>query len=399
VLSPSSSRHDDARDADLLADGRIERLLARYVLVILARCIHETKSSHDGQDVAQDVMFRLFREFHAGKRYPGIPYRVVVHQVTKWTLADFFAGRRTDVPLPDDLELREDDRGDRVVSDLWPKTSSRSSPRRSASAPRARSSTSRASAPSRRPSGSAPPGTTSTSASSTRASGSATCWTTMADADHLFDELAAAYVRGERPDLPAYVVRPGDDADELARLVDAFLRTVPPPEPSEDDVAVMRAPPRGPAGTSGPPQAPRPEGGPRSSTTSPPASRSTTDRASCATTSGSRAASSTRSGSTSASATPSRRSSRRASAASSGRSSRARGGSAMAYYRRTVSFDATASLQASLAPMKPAIVADADPAPAERDALDRLFLGVDSRGRSRTTEGHAAERPPAGPLR
>ena len=118
MLSPSAS-HDDARDADLLADGRIERLLARYELVILARCIRETKSVHDGQDVAQDVLFRLFREVHAGKRYEGIPYRVVVHQVTKWTLADFFAGRRTDVPLPDDLELREEDPGDRVVSDLW----------------------------------------------------------------------------------------------------------------------------------------------------------------------------------------------------------------------------------------------------------------------------------------
>ena len=97
--------HDDARDADLLADGRIERLLATYEPVILARCIKETRSVHDGQDVAQDVMFRLYREFRAGKRYEGVPYRVVVHQVVRWTLADFFAGRRTDVPLPDELEL------------------------------------------------------------------------------------------------------------------------------------------------------------------------------------------------------------------------------------------------------------------------------------------------------
>ena len=86
MLSLSRSDHDDA---DLLADGRIERLLARYELVILARCIRETKNVHDGHDVAQDVLFRLFREFNAGKRYEGIPYRVVVHQVTKWTLADF----------------------------------------------------------------------------------------------------------------------------------------------------------------------------------------------------------------------------------------------------------------------------------------------------------------------
>jgi RNA polymerase sigma-70 factor (ECF subfamily) len=119
VLSASPRNHDDSRDADLLADGRIEHLLARYELVILARCIRETRNRYDGQDVAQDVLFRLFREFQAGKRYEGIPYRVVVNQVTKWTLADFFAGRRTDVPLPEDLELREDDPGDRVVSDLW----------------------------------------------------------------------------------------------------------------------------------------------------------------------------------------------------------------------------------------------------------------------------------------
>ena len=112
-------RDDDARDADLLADGRIDRLLATYELVILARCIKETKNVHDGHDVAQDVMFRLFREYQAGKRYPGVPYRVVVHQVTKWTLADFFAGRRTDVPLPEELGLAGDDIGERVVSELW----------------------------------------------------------------------------------------------------------------------------------------------------------------------------------------------------------------------------------------------------------------------------------------
>jgi RNA polymerase sigma factor (sigma-70 family) len=119
LVSASRIHDEDARDADLLADGRIDRLLATYELVILARCIKETRNVHDGHDVAQDVMFRLFREFHAGKRYEGVPYRVVVHQVTKWTLADFFAGRRTDVPLPDELDRSGDDFVERVVSDLW----------------------------------------------------------------------------------------------------------------------------------------------------------------------------------------------------------------------------------------------------------------------------------------
>ena len=68
VLSPSRSDHDDA---DLLADGRIERLLAKYELAIIARCIKDTKNVHDGHDVAQDVMFRLFREFQAGSATRG----------------------------------------------------------------------------------------------------------------------------------------------------------------------------------------------------------------------------------------------------------------------------------------------------------------------------------------
>lgn len=92
---------DDARDAQLLEAGQFDRLLAKYHLVILARCIRGTRNVDDGQDVAQDVEFRLFREFQAGKRYPGVPFRVVVHQVVKWTIKDHFQGRPTDVPLPD----------------------------------------------------------------------------------------------------------------------------------------------------------------------------------------------------------------------------------------------------------------------------------------------------------
>jgi RNA polymerase sigma factor (sigma-70 family) len=94
---------DDARDAHLLEDGHIDRLLAKYHPVILGRCIART-NVRDGEDVAQDVEFRLFREFQAGKRYPGIPYRVVVHNVIRWTLAEHFQGRATDVPLPEGWE-------------------------------------------------------------------------------------------------------------------------------------------------------------------------------------------------------------------------------------------------------------------------------------------------------
>ena len=68
---------EDARDAHLLETGQIDRLLAKYHVVIVGRCIART-NVNDGQDVAQDVEFRLFREFQAAKRYPGVPYRVVV---------------------------------------------------------------------------------------------------------------------------------------------------------------------------------------------------------------------------------------------------------------------------------------------------------------------------------
>lgn len=63
----------------------------------------------------------------------------------------------------------------------------------------------------------------------------------MADVDRLFDEFAAAYVRGEQPDIGASLALAGDGADELARLIDAFLRVAPAPEPRDDDVAVMHA--------------------------------------------------------------------------------------------------------------------------------------------------------------
>ena len=63
----------------------------------------------------------------------------------------------------------------------------------------------------------------------------------MADVDRLFDEFAASYARGEQPDLPSYLARAGDRGDELARLVEVFLRVAPTPEPREEDVAVMHA--------------------------------------------------------------------------------------------------------------------------------------------------------------
>jgi RNA polymerase sigma factor (sigma-70 family) len=104
---PRVADAQDAIDRADLDNGRIDRLLARYEPVIVARCIARCKNEHDGRDVAQDVLFRLFREFQNGRRYEGLPYRAVVGMAVKWTLADHFAGKPTDVELPEDFALRD----------------------------------------------------------------------------------------------------------------------------------------------------------------------------------------------------------------------------------------------------------------------------------------------------
>jgi hypothetical protein len=57
----------------------------------------------------------------------------------------------------------------------------------------------------------------------------------------LFDEWAACFARGERPDLRVYLARAGDGSEELAALVDAWLARIDPPEPDEDAVALAQA--------------------------------------------------------------------------------------------------------------------------------------------------------------
>ena len=110
----------DFDDSQLLAADDIGALLARYEPVIVGRCIARLKGSLDAEDVAQDVKLRLLDEFKRGKRYGGLPYRVVVHQVIGWTIGDYFAGRRTDVPLPEGWEPTEGtDPADEVVSRGW----------------------------------------------------------------------------------------------------------------------------------------------------------------------------------------------------------------------------------------------------------------------------------------
>ena len=102
-------------DEALLASGDHARLLARYEMVIVQRCVAAMRGHEDAEDVAQDVKLRLWRELQAGKTYP-VPFRVVVHKVIGWTLKDHWSGRGTTVPLPDGWEPgTEDDVDGRLI--------------------------------------------------------------------------------------------------------------------------------------------------------------------------------------------------------------------------------------------------------------------------------------------
>jgi RNA polymerase sigma factor (sigma-70 family) len=104
----------DAEDTQLLRDRDIASLLAKYEPVVLGRCIARIRTL-DAEDVAQNVMLRLLAEFRKGKSY-RVPFRVVVHQVIGWTIADHFEGRPTDLPLPDDWEPEVESESEAVLT-------------------------------------------------------------------------------------------------------------------------------------------------------------------------------------------------------------------------------------------------------------------------------------------
>src|SRR4051812_13057072 len=63
----------------------------------------------------------------------------------------------------------------------------------------------------------------------------------MADVDALFDRWAAALARGEQPDPLTLIREAGESADELARMMDRYLRARPRAEPDPETVDLARA--------------------------------------------------------------------------------------------------------------------------------------------------------------
>jgi RNA polymerase sigma factor (sigma-70 family) len=94
---------NDRADHELLENGDIAALLAKYEPAVTGRCAARVRGA-DAEDVAQNVMLRIFGEYMRGKRWNGHPFRVVVHQVTGWTIKDYFEGRTYTDLLPDDWD-------------------------------------------------------------------------------------------------------------------------------------------------------------------------------------------------------------------------------------------------------------------------------------------------------
>jgi hypothetical protein len=194
----------------------------------------------------------------------------------------------------------------------------------------------------------------------------------------LFHGRAPAAGRGPRPDLASYLARAGEDADELARLFEAFLRTVPLPEPTDDDVAVLRARLEGEPGL----LALRTRRGRKvDDVVDDLAGRLEVDDRTRLKRYYQRLEGGV--------LDPHPVDERVWSALRDvfGTSIRTmirplatrQGGSAMAYYRRTgsASADSASPPARAATPAEPRSAADLDPAPADRDELDRLFLGSD----------------------
>ena len=83
----------DARDAEdkrLLENGEIDLLLAGWVETIRGLCVAKMRGAV-GEDVAQAVCERLWKELKAGKHRDGKhPFRVIVYSVIGWVCKGWY---------------------------------------------------------------------------------------------------------------------------------------------------------------------------------------------------------------------------------------------------------------------------------------------------------------------
>jgi hypothetical protein len=115
-------------DEALLASGDHARLLARYEVVIVQRCVAAMRARRRRGRCPGRQAAPLARA--PGRQHVSRTYRVVVHKVIGWTLKDYWAGRDTAVPLPEGWEPgAEDDLDGRLIVDEASPTCRRASRR------------------------------------------------------------------------------------------------------------------------------------------------------------------------------------------------------------------------------------------------------------------------------
>lgn len=93
----------DAEDRRLLEAADQGQLLANYFHPVLERCSLRLRDRDAANEAAQRVFMRLLSELRRGRTYT-VPYRVVVHMVTEWTLRSFYPGAKHDAELPQGWE-------------------------------------------------------------------------------------------------------------------------------------------------------------------------------------------------------------------------------------------------------------------------------------------------------
>ncbi len=119
----------DAEDARLLEAGDHATLLAAYYPTILLRLRTRRLPLDEAEEVRQRVVEHLLRELRSGKKF-DIPFRVIVHQRTTWTLLDYYKERQqqpgdsvdeqaVDSPALERVEARLD--FERLIEDLPPR--------------------------------------------------------------------------------------------------------------------------------------------------------------------------------------------------------------------------------------------------------------------------------------
>ena len=97
-VAPDRTARDE-EDARLLAAGDHASLLAAYFPTILLRLRTRRLPLEEAEEVRQRVVEYLLRDLKAGKSF-DVPFRVVVHQRTTWTLLDYY---RQQQRQPDEL--------------------------------------------------------------------------------------------------------------------------------------------------------------------------------------------------------------------------------------------------------------------------------------------------------